>query len=206
MTRARVKTERIVSALLLCGSFFAASAQQPQPSEPLNSSGQITINGHSAPYLVRHLPISAFPQLPTPVQDQLTLRGCLIPQTYQAHRPENVVHASLERPGSSDWAVLCSVGGTVSLLVFFDGAAANPSVLSKTIETSCLQWHNAAGILGFDWAIDPASPQDVHVAQLGMRRLPSRIDHDALADSLIDQRTLYHFYSSSNWTLIDTAD
>ena len=93
-------------------------------SDPLNVSGQVTVDGRPIPYLIRHLPVNAFPQLPAAVQDALTRRGCLIPQTYEAHQPENVVHASLERHGSSDWAVLCSVDGTVSLLVFFASGCA----------------------------------------------------------------------------------
>jgi hypothetical protein len=28
-------------------------------------------------------------------------------------------------------------------------------------------------------------------------------DHDALADSTVDQRTVYHFYAKSAWTLVD---
>ncbi len=92
---------------------------QDSGASPLNTSGQVIVDGHSTPYLIRHLPVNSFPQLPPAVQDALTRRGCLIPQTYEAHQPENVVHASLERPGSSDWAVLCSANGTVSLLVFF---------------------------------------------------------------------------------------
>ena len=84
------------------------------------------IDGHPTPYLIRHLPVSSFPDLPPAVQEQLDRRGCLIPQTYEAHQPENVVHASLERPGSSDWAVLCSAQGTVSLLVFFGSGSSQP--------------------------------------------------------------------------------
>ena len=57
-----------------------------------------------------------------------------------------------------------------------------------------------------NWAIDPASPEKVHQAQLGMRYPPPRLAHDAIADSVIDQRTIYHFYSKSAWTLIDTED
>ena len=106
----------------LLGALFSAcsllSAQKPEPSPAqLNVSGRIVIAGQSIPYLVRHLPVSSFPEIPDELAVLLNRRGCLIPQTYEAHHPENVIHASLERPGSSDWAVLCSAEGTVSLLV-----------------------------------------------------------------------------------------
>ncbi len=188
---------------------FACLAGQAWPQEadanPLNRSGAIMVDGHSAPYLIRHLPVNAFPQLPPVVQDALTRRGCTIPQTYEAHQPENVIHASLERQGSSDWAVLCSVNDKVSLLVFFANRG-EPMVLTTAEETDRLQAHGATNVLGFNWGIDPASPQTVHEAQLGMSHPAPRLDHDALADSVIDQSTIYRVYVKGVWTVADTRD
>lgn len=174
--------------------------------EQLVMTGQIEVDGQSTPYVIRHLPVSSFPQLPQEVAKALTERGCLIPQTYQAHRPENVVGASLEGAGSTDWAVLCSVQGTVSLLVFFGSAAeresgvAHPQVLASALETERLQAHGAVGdVLGFNWGIDPATPERVHDAQAGMDKRPARVDHDALADTLLDRHTVYHFYTHGAW-------
>jgi len=205
MVRARYQTHLTLVLLLF---FCCLPRIHPQDSgaNPLNTSGQVVVDGHSTPYLIRHLPLNAFPQLPPAVQDVLARRGCLVPQTYEARQPENVVHASLERAGSSDWAVLCSAQGSVSLLVFFPSDYANPVVLASAPETERLQSHGASPVLGFNWAIDAASPHDVHEAQIGMRHPPPRLDHDALADSVIDQCTVYHFYSKDSWTLIDTQD
>jgi hypothetical protein len=173
----------------------------------LNESGSITVEGRSLPYLIRRLPINSFPDLPTTVQAELNQRGCLIPQTYEAHRPENVVHASLQGPGSADWAVLCSAKGTVSLLVFFTGdvgtSLAATFVLASAPETERLQSHGTGNVLGFNWGIDAASPQQVHDAQAGLVPRPPRVDHDALSDSTIDHRTVYHFYAKNAWTLLD---
>jgi hypothetical protein len=201
---------------LILERVLAAASPQSEllPQAPklsgLTTQGQVTVAGKQVPYLIRHLPVSSFPDLPLPIADALSRRGCLIPQTYEAHHPENVIHASLERPGSSDWAVLCSVQGTVSLLVFFNGeagqASAQPAVLASAPETSRLQFHGADSVLGFNWGIDSASPQEVQEAQAGMQHRPSRIDHDALADSVVDHRTVYHFYAARAWTLLDTAD
>ena len=191
---------------LLCASPLAP-AQLPEPAPaPLNESGQVIVAGRSTPFLIRHLPLSAFPDLPVPLEELLDRRGCLIPQTYQAHRPENVIHASLERAGSSDWAVLCSANGTVSLLVFFSNAPAALLGLAAAPESERLQPHDPSGVLGFNWGIDPASPDQVRQAQIGLERRPSRLDHDALADSVIDRHTVYHFYLKNAWTLLDTPN
>jgi len=179
---------------------------QDSVSAALNTSGQVFVDGNFTPYLIRHLPVSSFPDLPAAIKEQLDLRGCLIPQTYEAHRPENVVHASLEQPGSSDWAVLCSAQGTVSLLVFFGNGSSQSFTLASAPETERLQTHDLSGVLGFNWGIDPASPQEVHDAQLGMRHPPPRLDHDALADTLVDRHTVYHFYLKSAWIVLEMKD
>jgi hypothetical protein len=183
------------------------SAQQPAPSlAQLNVSGQIVVAGHSTPYLIRHLPVSSFPEIPLELAALLNRRGCLIPQTYEAHHPENVIHANLERAGSLDWAVLCSSEGTVSLLVYFASAPTRLHVLAAAPETERLQAHDPSGVLGFDWGIDPASPQQIRTAQIGLLHRPAPVDHDALADTLIDRRTVYHFYLKSAWVVLEMPD
>jgi hypothetical protein len=201
-------------AVLVPGASPARSQTVSPSAQPgtlmLTEKGQVSIAGHSTPYIIRHLPVSSFPDLPASIVGLLNQRGCTIPQTYEAHRPENVVHASLAQAGSSDWAVLCSAQGIVSLLVFFNGnsgqAQAKPMVLASSSETERLQAHDPSGVLGFNWGIDPATPQQVHEAQSGMEHRPAQVDHDALADSTIEHSTIYHFYAKSNWSLLDTAD
>jgi hypothetical protein len=200
----------LVVLSLAMGGFPALSQDALLPQQPravqLNESGQVVFAGRSTPYLIRHLPVSSFPDLPIGVQQTLNQRGCLIPQTYEAHRPENVVHASLERAGSSDWAVLCSVEGTVSLLVFFSGNSAQPLLLASAQETKRLQAHPSSNILGFNWGIDPASPQQIHEAQIGLAPRPAKLDHDALADSIVDHKTIYHFYAKNTWILLEMPE
>ena len=74
------------------------------------------------------------------------------------------------------------------------------------METERLQAHGANGTLGFNWTIDPASPDAVCEAQLGMRRKPARLDHDALADSILDGKTAYRFFAQNGWTQVSTQD
>jgi len=205
----------LLAVVVLVQGASPAWSQSVSPSAqpatlPLVEKGQVNFAGQSTPYIIRNLPISSFPDLPASIVGLLNQRGCTIPQTYEAHRPENVVHASLAQAGSSDWAVLCSAQGTVSLLVFFDGdtghAEAKPMVLASSPETQRLQAHDPSGILGFNWGIDPATPQQVHEAQSGLKHRPAQVDHDALADSTVEHRTIYHFYAKSNWFLLDSAD
>ena len=194
-------TRTLISvASLALGTFTAAgqstafSPPPPRPSE-LNESGQILIDGHSTPYLIRHLPVSSFPDLPVPVQETLNQRGCLIPQTYEAHQPENVIAARFERPGSLDWAVLCSVQGTVSLLVFFSSNPDQPFVLASAPETQRLQPHGSSGFSASIGASIPPrrikftrpSPA-LPIARRGWITMPSPIRLSTTAQSTVSMR------------------
>jgi len=191
--------------LMLLVSLVAIGQQPEDALKSLVTTGEVTLRGQARQYIVRHLPPSSFPDLPDPVANELNQRGCLIPQTYQAHQPENAVHGSFQRAGSSDWAVLCSVKGSVSLLVFFDSSA-KPSVLATSLETQRLQVHESTGVLGFNWGIDVASPQAIHDAQNGLAPRPERLDHDALADSVVDRKTIYRYFANNAWSLLDMPD
>lgn len=190
---------RVLLSLLLMLSALAAA-------QSLDVRGELPQGAGLVRYRIRRLPVNAFPELPARVADELEARACLIPQSYQAHGPENVIHGSFERAGSKDWAVLCEAHGTVALLVFFASNPAEPMTLAAAPETERLQRHDASGELGFDWGIDAATPEQVHVAQAGMERRPARPDHDALSDTLIDHRTIYHFFTRNAWQVLPVSE
>lgn len=180
----------------------SASSTQNQ-SQSFDESGKTSIDGRTVSYLIRRLPVDSFPDLPETVAAVLSQRGCLIPQTFQAHRPENVIQGSFERPGSADWAVLCSAHGQVDLLVFFARNQSKPFTVASTPELERIQRHDTTGVLGFDWGIDPASPDQVHQAQTGMQHHPAMLDHDALMDTVLNEKTIYRFFAYNAWTVVD---
>ncbi|HVZ84874.1 MAG TPA: hypothetical protein VG893_14455 [Terracidiphilus sp.] len=193
------------TAAIAAGIALAALCAWPQSApEPYTTTGHVLVEGRSTAYIVHHLPPNAFPDLPASIAAELTGRGCLIPQTYEAHQPENVIHGSFERAGSKDWAALCSADGTASLLVFFGSAPQAPIVIAAVPETDRLQAHGPGGVLGFDWGIDAASPRAVHDMQSGLAHRPPAPDHDALADSVIDQSVVYHFFTKAHWTFLES--
>jgi hypothetical protein len=194
---------------LLAQGHWCADAQAPSSESSANSfdeSGKTNVDGKTVSYLIRRLPADSFPDLPESVSNTLNGRGCLIPQTYQAHRPENVIHASFDRPGSSDWAVLCSAHGTVELLVFFSRIPGKAMLVASAPELERIQKHGATAEYGFDWGIDPVSPKQVREAQSGLKRPGSRVDHDALAATILDQKTTYYFHTDGQWTKLDVSD
>jgi hypothetical protein len=191
----RIVTWGAVAAVVLVAVLVRSQA----PLRSLTQTGQIVVAGEPHAYVLHYLPVTSFPQLPPRAAAELTRRGCLIPQTWQARRPENVIKASLEQPGSQDWAALCSVEGTVSLLVFF-ASGSEPVVLAEAQELSRLRPIGVGIQYGFNWGIDPATPEQVHQAQAGLLPRPAWLDHDALADISLEGRTTYHFFTRGAWT------
>jgi hypothetical protein len=78
--------------------------------------------------------------------------------------------------------------------------------LSAAPETERLQAHDPSGVLGFNWGIDPASPEQIRQAQAGLLHRPAPVDHDALADSLVDQHAVYHFYLKNAWIVLEMPE
>lgn len=196
------RTMLFVAAVLVATWSDASSGQA---SQAMMETGHIAAAGRQIHYRIRHLPVNAFPDIPDPIASALTSRGCLIPQTYGAHGPENVIHGSFERSGSADWAVLCSSGGKVSLLVFLaSGSPSAPATLNSAMEISRLQQDDATGELGFDWGIDTATPKQVHDGEAGTRKRSGAPDHDCIADSVIGHAPIYRCLQAGKWITFES--
>jgi hypothetical protein len=183
--------------VLACVVSAAQVNAQPQAQTEQVETGFATIHGRpNVPYQIRLLPVASFPQLPPSVAQQLDRIGCLIPQTYEAHEPENVIHGAFEKKGSSDWAVLCSVDRVTTLYVFFQSDPANPIALRHQRDS---EW------LGVVWSLDYGSAW-------GITRLPPRLmrrtddaDHDGIQDAFVEQSFTVHYFQNGRWTTIDSS-
>lgn len=156
-------------------------------------------------YSIRLLPVSSFPELPPPVSQQLVRKGCLVPQTYEAREPENVIHGAFEKEGSDDWAVLCSVNDVTTLYVFFQSNLANPIPLRHQPDS---EW------LGVEWSLDYGSAWGI--ATRSARLMPiltarpaplmpitQSADHDGIEDAFIEQSSTVHYFQNGRWTTVD---
>ncbi len=199
MVRRCLKTA-LPGLLFLC--CVATARPQNFSSGPLNDSGKV--DRRRPPHVLHHPPSSRQLVSPTPAGRAGNAHTPRLPHSanLRGAPPENVVHASLEQRGSSDWAVLCSASGTVSLLVFFSGQYTDPTLSPRRPKPSACSHTAQAAFSASTGASTRHRPEQVHEAQLGMRHLPPRLDHDALADSVIDHHTVYHFYSQGTWTLL----
>lgn len=168
-----------------------------EPSEQIETGRAHLPNGAEVSYRIRLLPPASFPALPSPVAGVLNSHRCLIPQTYEAHQPENVIRGSFEKQGSDDWALLCSVDGATTLYVFFQSRLGEPIVLRRQRDS---QWLGAetVGAYGSAWGIAVRHP-----SQFPRIKAAHGIDHDGIDDSYVEKSTSIHYFQNGNWISID---
>jgi hypothetical protein len=208
-----VIVRRIVSAVF-CLLAVAATAQvseaPPPRTEQLETgfaaaTGPVNLGSepHSglagAPmhhYSIRLLPIASFPQLPAEVAHELDSMGCMIPQTYEAHGPENVINGAFEKKGSSDWAALCSAKGTTTLYVFFQSGLADPIALRRQPDS---KW------LGRNWSLEYGSAWGISTVPPRVMPRTDNLDHDGIQDAFVEQSSVIHYFKNDHWTTIDNS-
>jgi hypothetical protein len=168
----------------------------PGTTEQLETGFSSSYGLPLAPYQIRLLPVSSFPQVPPPVAQKLDRLGCMIPQTYEAHEPENVIHGSFEKQGSHDWAALCSVKGTTTLYVFFGSNPDNPIPLRHQADSL---W------LGKDWGSDFGSGWGIGTRPERLMPDRAQTNHDGIEDSHVEHSSRIHYFSHGQWTTIDNS-
>lgn len=83
---------------------------------------------------IRHLPPSAFPELPPAFARELDSLHCTVPQAWTDATPHNVIKGAFANRRQTDWAVLCARQGKTEVLVFWGGPAQCPRELEQEEE------------------------------------------------------------------------
>ena len=194
----------IASIALIAGARgpLRTLAQSDRSNEQVETGRVRLPSGADVVYRIRLLPLSSFPALPAIVAMQLDERKCMVPQTYEARTPENVVRASLERKGSDDWAVLCSVNGATTLYVFFQSEFANPMALRRQRDTEWLG-SEVLGAYGSAWGISRRSASQIHLAG-GAGHVG--IDHDGIEDAFVEKSSTTHYFQNGSWTSVEGSN
>jgi len=186
--------------------FVAWTALIAAPLLALAQNGEQIARGHigDKSYAFRMLPPSTYTELPAPILQDIEKRRCMVPQTYEARTPENVIHGAFRQKGSHDWALLCSVNGTSTLLVYWDGSAANPAEIAAQADTDTADPHNETNLLGYARGIDPASPDSIR--QIIVNRQYGPFDHDGIKDAHIEKSSVIHYFKNGTWMTLSGSE
>jgi hypothetical protein len=152
---------------------------------------------------IRLLPVASFPDLPPAVAGQLGLRQCMIPQSYEARGPENVIHGAFRGAGAEDWAALCSVRGVTTLYVFFGEQSDAPVALRTQRDTEWLGAEPGSTIFGSAWGIALSRESELR-ASPQMRRV-LHVDHDGIDDAHLERSSTVRYYQDGHWLSIPEA-
>jgi len=196
---------RIFAALLLAAAPVvalqvadphSASAQTPN-AERVETGLVESAGGDQLHYRIRLLPLASFPALPGAIVAQLSRRECMIPQTFEAQQPENVVHGEFRAPGSSDWAALCSASGSTTLYVFFAGQFDTPIALRSQPDSDWLGAEPGSSVFGSSWGIATLPASELRASP--NLHQAATLDHDAIDDARLERSDTIRYFQAGKW-------
>jgi hypothetical protein len=137
---------------------------------------------------------------------ELQRRGCSIPQAAFTKTPHNVIKGQFARPGELDWAVLCSIKGVSTILVFWNGSNKNPAAIAPAEDLNFLQG-NETGDIGYSRGIGPVAKDFIvqHFNAYGGPK-PPPIDHQGIDDAFIEKASVTWYFHHGEWLKLTGAD
>lgn len=178
-------------------------------TERVESGRLQSADGETLSYRIRLLPLASFPDLPPAVVTELSRRHCMIPQSFEAEQPENVIRGAFRAAATSDWAALCSAAGTTTLYVFFAGEFDTPIALRSQRDTAWLAAEPGSSVSGSAWGIAVRPAAELHaVSRLHHPVVLSQlvIDHDAIDDARLERSLTIHYYQAGKWLSLDGGE
>ena len=152
---------------------------------------------------------SAFPELPASITRDLVGRGCLIPQVEPwAAGSHNVISGQFRRPGQTDWAIVCSIDRASSLLIFWNGSAADVENLNGDRRPDRDYLQNIGGHrLGFSWLISAVGKKHIleYYTWHGGPE-PPPIDHEGIDSAFVGKASTILYWYKGEWLHLQGAD
>jgi hypothetical protein len=148
----------------------------------------------------------AFPQLPDTVKSTLRSLKCAIPQPTGSGPQRNVIRGDFFTRGQMSWAVLCSVGGFSSILVFRDNLDAHPEELERSEDKGYLQnlGNNVIGYSREITAVDRNMIMTSYREHGGPE--PPPIDHQGIDDAFLEKASVIHYWYEGEWLKLQGSD
>jgi len=152
------------------------------------------------------LPPSAFPDLPRDVVKDLEQRGCGIPQEALTKKPHNVVSGEFAKRGQRDWAVLCSIEGISTILVFWNGSPVNSAAIAPTEDRAFLQ-SVTANEIGFSRGLYAVEKDFIvrNFEGFGGPK-PPPIDHQGIDDAFVGKASRTWYFHAGKWLQLQGSD
>jgi hypothetical protein len=163
--------------------------------------------GQSPEMPITRLSPAAFLELPANLVQELQRRQCTIPQETFSKGRNNVIKGEFAKRGQIDWAVLCSVNGISTILVFWNGSEKSPAAVAPKEDGGYLQGIGGDQF-GYSRGIEPMGTADIEryhdPDHLGIPLPP--IDHHGINDQYIGKAFLVWYYYDGRWLKVAGGD
>jgi hypothetical protein len=149
---------------------------------------------------------SKFPQLPLAIRQELTRRGCAIPQVWGEKRAHNVIRGSFIKPNEIDWAILCSVNRTSAILIFRNASPTRVIEIAREADINRLQGEGGETV-GYSREISPVGRDFIvrHYDAYGGVK-PPPIDHQGIDDAFVEKASVVQYFYRGKWFELTGAD
>jgi hypothetical protein len=199
------------AGLIVAGSVLASAgichARQPK-------SGKAGVEKDGG---IRKLQPADVAGLPPEFVEKLNARGCSIPQFGDLGRASapaaagdaaadsttNVIHGEFARAGQEDWAVLCSKGGSSTILIFWGKATGCPASLARLDDAHYLK-RGKDKKMKYSRSIRALGQSDLG-DRAGIAGLKS-FSHQGIDDRFVGKSSAFFYCSEGKWKIFPAKD
>jgi len=155
---------------------------------------------------MRYLRPTDFPDLPPAISQDLKRLGCRIPQSAIIKKPHNVISGHFAAKDQTDWAVLCSIGGYSTILIYWNNGATRPAHLARFMDLNYIQ-NLGPGLNGYSRALGIANRQFIlsHYRYFGGPK-PPPIHHEGIDDMFLEKASVVHYFYKGRWRVLTGSD
>jgi len=157
--------------------------------------------------------------LPPDFAKKLNARGCSIPQFGDVGRagqggesasepattgePTNVIHGEFARHGQEDWAVLCSKGGSSTIVIFWGKTTACPASLARLEDAHYLKRGKDKKVR-YSRAIRALGENDLgdRAGTAGLKPFA----HEGIDDRFVGKSSAFFYCSGGKWKIFPGKD
>jgi hypothetical protein len=195
--------------LMVAGGIFGTAgfchAQEAKGGKPAVQKGNT----------IRKLQPADVAELPAEFVEKLNARGCSIPQfgtvgragdtagANGADSPTNVIHGEFARHGQEDWAVLCSKGGSSTIVIFWGKTTACSASLARLEDAHYLKRGKDKKVR-YSRSIRALGESDLG-DRAGISGLKS-FSHEGIDDRFVGKSSAFFYCSQGKWKIFPAKD
>jgi hypothetical protein len=147
-----------------------------------------------------------FTNLPKEIISDLEKRGCTIPQSSMPVEKQNVIKGEFRQKGQADWAVLCSIDKSSTVLVYWNESTDKVAEILKQPDDDFSQKPGDPKV-EFSIMINVAGAAEIdrYYRAFGGSK-PPPINHQAIEYGYVEKASMIHYFDGKKWWELQGSD